>query len=222
MTTSSFAAHNPLARLTAAALAIGGITGAAFIIISRGELTGAMNMLSQRWILAHNLHFASAAMLLFGVVGLYLSHSHRMTVGGHFAFVLGLLGTSFYFATGVMTAAVLPVIAGSAPRVVESSGPLFNPALPALVVSVAVFHFGWIALGIVVAKAGLLPRWTGWATAAGAALGLIPPRPFGPAPWLLMDIAWVIFAIGLTGMGIAGWRIDLRSINPAPSVASGA
>jgi hypothetical protein len=40
------APHNPLARLTAAALALGGILGAGFVIVSRGEITGAMSMLS--------------------------------------------------------------------------------------------------------------------------------------------------------------------------------
>jgi hypothetical protein len=206
MTSSSFAAHNPLARLTAASLALGGVLGAAFVIVSRGEVMGAMAMLSGRWILAHNLHFASAALLLFGVVGLYLSHYDRVTLGGHFSFVLALLGTGFYFATGVMTAAVLPVIAAASPGAVSAGGPLFSPTLPALVVSVATFQLGWVAVGMVVANAKVLPRWAGFVTAAGAAIGLIPPRPFGNAPWIILDVAWIIFAIGLTGLGAAGWR----------------
>lgn len=204
---SLFAEHNPLARLTAAALALGGILGAAFVIVSRGELVGAMAMLSSRWMLAHNLHFASAALLLFGVVGLYLSHSHLMTLGGHFAFVLALLGTGFYFATGVMTASVWPLIAAASPGAVSAGGPLFSPTLPSLIVSVFTFQLGWVALGMVIANAGLLPRWAGFTTAAGAAIGLIPPRPFGNSPWMVMDVAWVIFAVGLTGLGLAGWRI---------------
>lgn len=218
----SFSEHNPLARLTAASLALGGILGAAFVIVSRGEFIGALAMLSTRWMIAHNLHFASAALLLFGVVGLYLSHAHLMTLFGHFAFVVGLLGTAFFFATGVMTAAVLPFIAGSSPNVVSANGPLFNPTLPALVVSVGVFQLGWALLGVVVARSGLLPAWTGWATAAGAVLGLIPPQPFGSAPWIVMDIAWVILAIGLTGMGLGGWRRGANSAVVRGSVASGA
>ena len=206
MTSTTYSTNNPLPRLTAASLAVGGILGAGFIITSRGDLTGAMSMLSMRWMVAHNLHFASAALLLFGVVGVYLSHSSRLTLGGHFAFVLALLGTGFYFATGVMTSAVLPVIAAAAPGVVSAGGPLFSPPLPALIVSVGVFQLGWVALGMVIANAKLLPRWAGFTTAAGAAIGLIPPRPFGNAPWILMDVAWVVFAIGLTGLGLAGWR----------------
>src|SRR3954463_10887302 len=204
--TTTFSANNPLPRLTAASLAAGGILGAAFVIVSRGEVVGALAMLSPRWMIAHNLHFASAALLLFGVVGLYLSHSSRVALGGHFAFVLALLGTGFYFATGVITAALLPMIAGAAPGVVSKAGPLFTPTLPALIVSVLVFQVGWLALGIVIAKAGLLPRWAGWTAAAGAALGLIPPSPFGSAPWLVVDASWMIFAVGLLGMGLAGWK----------------
>jgi hypothetical protein len=222
MTQTIAAVKNPLARLSSAGLALGGILGAAFVIISRGEMTGAMSMLTGRWILAHNLHFASAALLLFGVVGVYMSHGHRLTVGGHFAFVLALLGTAFFFATGVMSSAVLPVIARLSPEVVAREGPLFTPLLPALIVSVFIFQLGWVALGMVIANAGLLPRWAGFTTAAGAAIGLIPPRPFGNAPWMFMDVAWVIFAIGLTGLGLAGWRRDLRSPDAIAGVASGA
>ncbi|HET9424431.1 MAG TPA: hypothetical protein VFO55_03595 [Gemmatimonadaceae bacterium] len=212
--TDSFSTHNPLARLTSAALALGGIAGAAFIIISRGEIVGALAMLSPRWMIAHNLHFASAALLLFGVVGLYLSHSHAMSLVGHFAFVLALLGTGFYFATGVVTAAILPFIAGTAPTVVSATGPLFNPTLPAIIVAAATFQLGWTILGIVVARAGILPAWTGWATALGAAIGMIPPKPFGSVPWIVTDIGWVVLAIGLVGMGVAGWRQNTGPATP--------
>jgi hypothetical protein len=215
---TTFSANNPLPRLTAASLIAGGALGAAFVIVSRGEVVGALAMLSRRWMLAHNLHFASAALLLFGVVGLYLSHASRVTIAGHFAFVLALLGTGFFFATGVITAALLPMIAGASPSVVGKAGPLFTPTLPALVVSVLVFQIGWLALGLVIARAGLLPRWAGWTTAAGAALGLIPPAPFGSAPWIVVDVAWVVFAIGLLGMGMAGWRAG-GSPNASPEGA---
>ena len=47
---------------------------------------------------------------------------------------------------GVMTAAVLPLIAGASPNVVSGSGPLFNPTIPALIVSVGVFQLGWILI----------------------------------------------------------------------------
>jgi hypothetical protein len=161
---------------------------------------------------AHNLHFMSAALLLVGLVGLYLAHAPRMRFLGHFAFVLALLGTSFYFATGVVTAAVLPFIAGSAPSVMSANGPLFNPPLPALVISVAVFQLGWAAIGAAIARAGLLPAWSGWLTLVGAVIGMIPPRPFGSAPWIVTDIGWVIMAIGLVGMGLSGWSLAKKPV----------
>jgi hypothetical protein len=221
MTEIIAAVKNPLARLSSMGLLLGGILGAAFVIISRGEMVGAMSMLGQRWMIAHNLHFASAALLLFGVVGVYISHSHLLTLGGHFAFVLALLGTAFFFATGVLTAAVLPVIAAWSPSTVAVLGPLFKPTLPAFIVSFFVFQIGWVALGMVIADSGLLPRWAGFTTAVGAGIGMIPPRPFGNAPWMFMNVAWVIFAIGLVGLGWAGWHRDLRKADIA-SVASGA
>jgi hypothetical protein len=213
---------SPIARLSCAALGVGGITGAAFVIISRGEVTGALAMLSRRWMLAHNLHFISAALLLFGVVGLYLAHSHRLEVGGHFAFVLALLGTAFYFAGGVITAAVLPWVAGTAPNVVAANGPLFNPPLPVLIVSLAVFSLGWIALGVVVARRGIFPPWMGWTIAAGALIQAVPPRPFGSVPWLVMDAGWLIMALGLVGIAVHGWRsASTRAIQANVGLASG-
>jgi hypothetical protein len=197
---------SPLSRLSSAALALGGVAGAAFVIVSRGEITGALAMLSQRWMIAHNLHFVSASLLLFGVVGLYLAHSSRMGVIGHFAFVVALFGTAFFFASGVITAAVLPFIAGAAPHVVAANGPLFHPPLPILVLSVGLFSLGWFAIGLVTARAGIVPPWSGWMVAIGAVVQAIPPAPIGPAPWIVIDIGWVIMAVGLIGIGIHGWR----------------
>jgi hypothetical protein len=198
--------RSPLTRLSSAALGLGGIAGAAFVIVSRGEITGALAMLSPRWMIAHNLHFISAALLLFGVVGLYLGHSDRTSVGSHLSFVLALLGTAFFFAGGVITAAILPFVAGSAPNVVAANGPLFHPPLPVLMVSFAVFSLGWIALGVVVARGGVFPAWTGWLIAIGALIQAIPPVPFGPAPWIVTDLGWSILAIGLLGVSYHGWK----------------
>jgi hypothetical protein len=214
---------SPIARLSSAALGLGGIAGAAFVIISRGEVMGAMAMLSQRWLVAHNLHFISAALLLFGVVGLYQVHASRMDVGGHFAFVLALLGTGLFLAGGVVTAAILPFIAGSAPNVVGPNGPLFHPLIPVLPVSLGLFSLGWFLLAIVVARGGVYPAWTGWTLAAGVAIQAIPPRPFGPVPWIVTDIGWIIMAIGFVGISVHGWRAatSARAIGAEPGLASG-
>jgi hypothetical protein len=214
---------SPIARLSSAALGLGGIAGAAFVIISRGEVTGALAMISQRWLIAHNLHFISAMLLLFGVVGLYQAHLHRVSVVGHFAFVMALLGTGLFLAGGVITAALLPFIAGYAPHVVAASGPLFHPLIPILPVSLGLFSLGWFLLAIVIARAGISPPWMGWTLAAGVAIQAIPPRPFGPVPWIMTDIGWVVMAIGLVGIAVHGWQSASppRAIHGEPGLASG-
>lgn len=214
---------SPIARLSAGALALGGIAGAAFVIVSRGEVMGASAMLSQRWLIAHNLHFISAALLLFGVVGLYQAHSSRMDVGGHFAFVLALFGTGLFLAGGVVTAAILPFIAGSAPSVVAPNGPLFHPLIPVLPVSLGLFSLGWFLLAIKIARGGVYPAWAGWTLAAGVAIQAIPPRPFGPVPWIVTDIGWTVIAIGFVGIGMHGWRAaaPAHAIRAEPGLASG-
>jgi len=214
---------SPIARLSSAALGLGGIAGAAFVIISRGEVMGALAMISQRWLVAHNLHFISAALLLFGLVGLYQAYSARLSGFGHFAFVLALLGTGLFLASGVITAALLPFIAGAAPNVVSPTGPLFHPLLPVLPVSLGIFSLGWFLLGVVIARGGISTPWVGWTLAIGVAIQAVPPRPFGPVPWIMTDIGWSVMAIGLVGIGIRGWQAasPARAIHGEPGLASG-
>lgn len=213
---------SPIARLSSAALGLGGIAGAAFVIVSRGEVMGALAMISQRWLIAHNLHFISAVLLLFGLVGLYQTYSARLSVFGHLAFVIALLGTGLFLASGVITAAVLPFIAGAAPNVVSPTGPLFHPLLPVLPVTLGTFSLGWFLLGIVIARGGIAPVWVGWTLVVGVAIQAIPPRPFGPVPWIMTDIGWVVMAIGLVGIGVRGWQAaPARAIQGEPGLASG-
>src|SRR5437879_1829786 len=120
---------SPLGRLGAASLAVGGVLNAAFLIIADGQLTGAPFMVSQQWALAHNLHFAASVFLLFGFSGVYQIELPCLPPLGHFAFVMALMGCAFFFASGVLTAAILPVVAESAPRVVSPAGPMFHPPL---------------------------------------------------------------------------------------------
>ena len=146
-----------------------------------------------------------------------------MDVAGHFAFVLALLGTGLFLAGGVVTAAILPFIAASAPSVVASNGPLFHPLIPVIPVSLVLFSLGWFLLGIVIARAGIYPSWTGWTVALGVAVQAIPPKPFGPVPWTMIDIGWVIIAVGLAGIAVHGWQAATpgRAVPGQPGLASG-
>lgn len=162
-------------------------------------------MLATRWTIAHNLHFAAAMFLLFGVVGIYQLQATRLKTFGHLAFVLALMGSAFFFASGVITAALMPVIAAASATLVRATGPFFNPPLPILVTSVGAFAIGWITFGVATARAGEFPSWTGWALVAGAVLQTLPPEPFGHAPWIAIEVGGAVMALGFLGIGAHAW-----------------
>ena len=174
---------SPIARLGAASLGAGSVLSAGFFVIARGERAGVVALVSHRWMIAHNLHFAGAALLVFGVVALYLVQEPRLNAGGHLAFVLALMGSAFFFADAVIGAGLLPFVAMAAPRVVAPQGPLFHPPLPLIVLSGVMFEIGWLAFGLTTARSGAFPSWMGYLIAAGAVLLAAAQYPFGPMPW---------------------------------------
>jgi hypothetical protein len=206
---------SPIARLGAVSLGAGSVFSAAFLLISQGQTAGAVAMMSSRWLIAHNLHFMGAALLVFGVVGLYLEQEGRLTAVGHLSFVLALMGSAFFFADGILTAGVLPFVAMAAPRLADIHGPLFHPPLPILVVSGMTFELGWLAFGWTTARAGVFPTWMGTAIAAGAVLLATAQYPFGPLPWSVAAVGGVVMALGMVAIAARVW-------NAVPTPSGGA
>ena len=197
---------SPIARLGAASLGAGSVLSAAFVVLARGQTAGASAMMSTGWLIAHNLQFAGAALLVFGVVGLYLVQESRLTASGHLAFVLALMGCAFFFADGVISAGLLPFVAAAAPRVADIHGPLFHPPLPIVVLGGAMFEIGWLAFGWTTARAGAFPAWMGTVIASGAVLLAASQYPFGPLPWSVAATGSILMALGMVGIGAQVWR----------------
>lgn len=199
-------AVSPIARLGVASLGAGSILSAAFLVVSKGQMAGASAMVSTRWIVAHNLHFAGAALLVFGVVGLYLVQESRLTAAGHLSFVLALMGSAFFFADGVISAGILPFIAAASPHVVDAHGPLFHPPLPIVVLSSAVFAVGWLAFGLTTLSSGAFPAWMGALIAVGAVLMAAPQNPVGPFPWMVAALGGILMAVGMVAIAARVWQ----------------
>jgi hypothetical protein len=194
-----------LVRWSGGALVLGGVLNAIFLLVSAGHITGAEHAVSAEWMLAHTAHFCSALLLLPGVMGLYVRQVEQGGTFGAVAFVLALLGTGLYAGTGFVTAWIWPELGASAPAMVEASGPFFTPTLPIFPIAFVTFSLGWLLLGVVTARAAVLPRWAGIALAAGALLQGLPPRPIGPTPWAVIDAGGVLFALGTAWLGFTLW-----------------
>jgi hypothetical protein len=58
----------------------------------------------------------------------------------------------------------------------------------------------------VTGRARVYPRPLAWLLAGAALLQGIPPRPFGPAPWAVIDVGGVLMAVAGCGLARAMWR----------------
>ena len=196
---------SPLARLGSACLGIGGVCQAASVLLSAGRLAGPDTMLTTNWIVAHNIQFIGAALLLFGAVSLYLLQHEALDGLGHVAFVMALIGCAFFFADAERSAGLFPFIAAIDRRLVMPNGMMFHPPLPTLRMGPLVFGLGWLLFGIATAKAGVFPTWTGAMIALGAVLVAMSPSPLGPFPWGVQAAGSVLMAVAMANIGLHGW-----------------
>lgn len=195
-----------LARWGAAPLALGGVANAVHIILVDGHIVGAQHMVTGQWALAHTLHVIAGALFLLGIVGLWAGQARETGRAGVASLALGLLGTGLFLALGVFTAFVVPIMVRHTPALGEASGPFFSPPFWFVAFALVVYSLAWLALAWVTGRAGVYPRAMAALLAVGAVLQGLPPRPFGPAPWVLLEIGAVVMAVGTCGLGWTMWR----------------
>jgi len=129
-----------------------------------------------QWILAHTFHWVGAFLLLFGLMGLGARLLPRTGRLGLVAFVMAFTGTAFFFAGGVVSAYIDPLLPVTA---LISSGSAPAPLVPYIAfvgVAAICLVWGWALIGVALKRAGLLA--------------------FAPA------VALVVASIGFIGLGI--------------------
>jgi len=195
-----------LIRWSAPCLALAGIMFATFLALSNGQFTGAEFGLSMRHHLAHTAHFVSAMAMLFAVLGVY---AHQRAHGGLLAFVMfvvGVVGSALFVSTGVITAFVWRTISAHAPQLVEAHGAFFEPPLPIIFIATVLYSLTAALLGVTALRTRTLPRGPAWLLIAGAGLVLLPPPPWGPVPYPVIDVGGVCFMLGCVGLARGLWR----------------
>lgn len=195
-----------LIRWSAPLFALGGILFAVFIIVSNGEFTGAELGMSARHHFAHMSHLVSALCFLFGITGLYAAHRARAGVFGVVAFGVAIVGDALWVGTGVITGLVWRTISANAPQLVAEHGAFFDPPLPIIFTATMLFAIGHMLLAIVAWRARILPRAAAALVIAGMGTTLLPPPPWGPVPYPVLDVGAVMFAIAATWIAAALWR----------------
>jgi hypothetical protein len=184
-----------LSRWSTLALMAGGVFLALFTATHPASEAQPSAATQTQWILAHSFHWVGAFLLLFGLMGLgarLLSHGGRL---GLVAFVMAFTGTAFFFAGGVVSAYIDPLLPVTA---LISSGSAPAPLIPYIAfvgVSAICLVFGWALIGVALEQAGLLAFAPAVALAVASFFLLIPPPQVGPAP--LHAVQGVVFGAAL-------------------------
>jgi hypothetical protein len=206
-----------LVRLSGVALAVGGVSIAAFVLSHPWDrFVGAEVARTDQWRVAHTLHFVGAMFSLLGLYGLYASQRERLGRLGLAGFVIAFCGTAMFVGTGMLTAFVWPMLAEKAPGVIARHGAMFDqPALLALSITAITVSIGYVLFAFATLRAGVLPRDGIVLLAVGAVLGMAPPHPLGPMPWAGLVLGGVLYGLGGVRLGLALWSAAAADVSPA-------
>ena len=176
--------------------ALASILAGAFVAI--GQLINLGGTQEYGTVFGQNLVLISHVAFVFAFVGLYAVQAEQGGILGQLGMVLGTIGTTLIAAIVFMELAGASGVT-AAGEALEGVGSLsvYNTVGP------LAFLAGIILLGVVVMRAGVFARWTGWLLIIGAVLGLLGG----------IAAVQIIFALGavVAGAGFAWLGLELLS-----------
>jgi hypothetical protein len=182
------------------------------------QLVGAAIARTERWQVAHTLHFVGAFFALAGLIGIYFCQRGRLGMTGMIGFALSFAGNAMFLGTGMITAFIWPMLAVYAPATVELGGAIFSTPRSALafgLTAVAV-TFGYLTLGVAMLRARVFPRSATVMLMVGAVLGMLPPHPVGMLPWGGLVFGGVLYGAALVWFGVILMNVEGESRSVAP------
>ena len=166
-----------------------------------GENLAAVN--SSNWVLAHLLYWASAILLLIGLISLYARQMDKIGRLGLMGFVLAFIGTAVVGSILFFAATTMHLIATTAPDMFAQT-----TAPPTFVVPLfgLTFGLGFILFSVATIRAGVLPRWSGWLLLLGILLSMTEGSPMDPIlmHWIVTS-GHVLLGISWAWMGYTIW-----------------
>jgi hypothetical protein len=203
-----------LVRWSGLASVLGGISLAGFVIEHPWDrFVGAEVASTTEWRIAHTLHFVGAALMLIGLVGLYVRQRQSVGALGLVGFVGAFLGTAMFVGTGMITAFVFPMVAAQAPAALQPDGAMFSPpALTAFSLTAATVVLGYVLFGVAMFRANVLPRAATSLFVVGAVMGMVPPEPLGLMPWAGLVLGGVLYGVGAVWLGYRLWTDAPRTL----------
>jgi hypothetical protein len=185
-----------LYQLSAYSLMAGAVCMAGFWILAAvlGSFAGAAVTRDPLWLPSQSLHILAALLTIFGILGLYAVQREPTGVLGLVGFVVAIIGTTLFFADGLIALAIFPALADAAPDVLAVTGAMNSGSvLVAFIVIAATAMIGYIVFAVATLRAGILPRAAALLFLVGGILFNLPP---GPLPMIVLAIGGVIWAVG--------------------------
>ncbi|HSH79489.1 MAG TPA: hypothetical protein VLA19_13280 [Herpetosiphonaceae bacterium] len=205
-----------LVRWSGLAWLVAGALFPAYTLLHPAE-EGAAAVLSSPWAAIHSLWFMGTLLTLAGLVGMYAWQAGTLGRLGAAGFVLAFTGTALMLGVIFYDSYIVPVLAASAPALLDPDGSLATA--PALLaggsLGFVLDALGYLLFGIATIRAGTLPRAAGLLLAAGGAL-----FPAGQALGPLIGTACaLVFAVGLIWSGYVLWSGSSAPVRrPQPAI----
>jgi hypothetical protein len=178
-----------------------GLAVAPLTVVSLGLVVVAGASSSGTAVEASPLAIASSALLLLALLGIAATGLAAVAAGrSAVAPGLAVVGAVLVAGGAWATLFVLPDLADHAPRLL-TSGQLGGVTV-GYVASYAILAVGWLATGIVLARARVVPAWLGAVLALGGAAAMVP----GPEPLRLLVLS--------AGVTLAARRLADRGVVP--------
>jgi hypothetical protein len=197
-----------MVRLSGLACILGGVCLAGFVLIHPwDQLLGAEIARTERWQIAHTLHFLGALFTLLGLLGIFARQREQLGSLGLVGFVLSFIGNAMFLGTGMITAFIWPMLAVQAPNTVEPGGAIFGwpHSVLAFALTAVTLSIGYILFGIAMMKVRVFPRLSILLLVIGAILGMLPPHPMGALPWGGLVFGGVLYGAALVWIGAILW-----------------
>jgi hypothetical protein len=204
-----------IVRLSGLACIVGGCCLAGFVLVHPwDQLLGADIARTERWQIAHMLHFVGALFALLGLLGIFARQREQLGSFGLVGFVLSFIGNAMFLGTGMITAFIWPMLAVHAPATVEPGGAIFGwpHSVLAFALTAVTLSIGYVLFGIAMVRVGVFPRWSILLLVTGAILGMLPPHPMGALPWWGLVFGGVLYGAALVWLGSILWMENPREI----------
>ena len=161
--------------------------------------------LTPAWSFLYAVRLVMIILLMLGLVAFFARQSQEMHTFGVVAFVIASIGTMLIFGFAWVLLFVFPVMAEAVPAFLDTMA--VEPAI-GIILTLFLAKIGWFLFSLASLRAKVLPAGYAWMVMVGAFLALVLNIMQAP-------FSWVIFDIGVIGMGWWLWSERVRNTSPS-------